>query len=75
MIYQIHRGWPVGQYFLEPGTRVDLSDPQWSWLEGQTPPPTCQVLDQEAYDALAAVYPYWVILSGEGVVRTKDPLG
>jgi hypothetical protein len=76
MIYQIgSRGWPCDQYLIPGGTVVDTGDPAWAWLAGTSPPPSAMAIDQEAYDALAAKYPHWMLSSGPGVNRWKDPLG
>jgi hypothetical protein len=75
MIYQLYsHGWPLngGATFLPVGTRIDIDQPEWAWLASLVPPPNAQALDQEAYDLMAANYPYNIILTGPGIDRHQD---
>ena len=77
MIYQItRRGFPAGPTgFVEAGTIIDTSQLQWTDFVSISPPPNAMAIDQSAYDVLAQLYEAWMILSGPGVNRWKDPIG
>src|SRR5262245_54371312 len=75
MRFQLTKDWPVGQFAVPTGTQLTF-DPDGYWNGVRLPlpaPVNAQALDQAAYDHLLANYPYYVILTGPGVVRHGDP--
>lgn len=63
MKYQLTGGWPLGQWFIPPGTIVDFTAPstQWGnaemWTQGLVPPPNALALDQDCSDQMKLAYP------------------
>jgi hypothetical protein len=65
------QGWEVhqagiGRRWIEGGTLIDDTAPEWSWLAGQKPTPDAIPYDQSTYDTMLASvvqgglgYEYW----------------
>jgi hypothetical protein len=72
MRFQITNGWPIGSWFIPPGTIIDTSKPDHEltreerWAQGRLPPRDAVALDETTYQAMRAAYeigprPAWCV--------------